>query len=595
MNVHLKWKHITSEEDEDGYCSFEEREEYFLIPWRIFSHAEELNLPASLSDAKVLLSSYDAVDEAGELLSACAHVAARATHVIASSTYVKRNGAVGCPSDQLALTPEAVPEAEEKLRELRERVSFLRSVGIYASVQAEEAWSRLEEDRDTWVLRAELWAVAPLSATVDGDDPFYDLAELIGDGSTDQDENAQLSIPLGAFAGKLRSEMEGNSGALPDLPPISAKQLAELAEEWRDAGYDWGTFQATGARRLARSPESIEAIVPGLIFRGKVHLLLAAAGAGKSTLAHELAFKLGARQRPGSGPLTWCGQPLRRAAKPGVIRFFSGEDAADIVAARDRALAGAGVGDNGLTVIPANRDKLMEFVRRFRGAKRGEPGVPDLVIIDPARTFLDGNEDQSENVGSWLGELVELAAGTGAAVLVLHHLAKNVRPHSLEEVKRACRGSGVWIDRPRVVIGMYRSSGVTRIGVCKTNIPGVKSGETIALAYDPATGQHHPRPSAGAEKSSTPPATSAPAGGDQSETAEQVLAALVRLAGEGKRVTRSGKRDGLFELKPEELAGMTRVQVRDALDALAGAGRITMEDGGLYPADAEAGLADAAE
>ncbi len=366
--------------------------------------------------------------------------------------------------------------------------------------------------------------------------------------------------------------------------PKSPEELAALAEEWRDAGYDREVFEATGARRMARAPERIEALVPGLIFRSKVHLLLGAAQSGKSTLAHELAVKLSAWIAPDAAPLTWCGRTIPPRERPCIVRFFSGEDGQDIVAERERALARIGIGGRGVSVLHGGREKLGAYLGSLQGKRRGDPGVPDAIIIDPARTFLAGNEDQSETVSAFLGELVEVAERTGAAVLVLHHLGKNARPRSLDEVLQACRGSSVWIDRPRVVLGMYRSGGVTRIGVGKANIPGVTTGATIALARDEATGQHVPQGEVASPKLTSPikRVEAAPTPGD---AGARVMAALRRLTGAGKRVTRSGKRDGLYELAPPELAGMSRDLVRETIDALKDAGGIVMEDGDLYPAD----------
>jgi hypothetical protein len=547
-----------------------------------------------LHGAAALLGSDDGADEIGEPQPTCTHVAAR-VEISVTSLIGKRPEGVDCwRGDEPEPITEAQGEADRKLRELLKRAEFLRSHGIYAKVHTDDAWTTSERDCTQLVWQAELRALAPLSRAADNDDPFYYLAELIGGGFGDPSECERFDLPLAELAGELACAMEENGGALPELPPITPERLEELAEEWRDAGYDREVFEATGARRMARAPESIEALVPGLLYRGKVGLLLGAAQSGKSSLAHELAFKLSAKVAPDAEPLTWCGQPIQTGGRPCVVRFLSGEDSDDIVAERERALQKIGVGGCRLAVIRGGREKMRACLDSLRGKKRGDPGVPDLIIIDPARTFLEGNEDQSENVSAFLGELVELAEATGAAVLVLHHLGKNARPRSLGEVMEACRGSSVWIDRPRMVIGMYRSGGVTRLGVCKTNIPGVKVGETIALMRDEATGQHLPKVEATSAKAASPSrrAEAAPALGD---AGERVMAALRRLAGEGKRVTRAGKRDGLYEQAPPELAGMARDLVRETIGALMETGRIVMEDGGLYPADDAETLPEAAE
>ena len=53
----------------------------------------------------------------------------------------------------------------------------------------------------------------------------------------------------------------------------------------------------------------------------------------------------------------------------------------------------------------------------------------------------------------------------------MHHLQKNANPKSAADVLDLLRGSQVFIDRPRVVIGMYRDGPYTVAGLAKNNIP----------------------------------------------------------------------------------------------------------------------------
>src|SRR5206468_1796058 len=88
----------------------------------------------------------------------------------------------------------------------------------------------------------------------------------------------------------------------------------------------------------------------------------------------------------------------------------------------------------------------------------------------------------------------------------------------------------------------------------------------------------------GAERPTSPaPLPSGPS------TEERVLAALARMVGEGRRVTRSGNH-GLHEAKPPELEGVGRDLVQAVLDGLIKAGQVVRaEDGALTLAGGDAG------
>src|SRR6202012_1926093 len=57
------------------------------------------------------------------------------------------------------------------------------------------------------------------------------------------------------------------------------------------------------------------------------------------------------------------------------------------------------------------------------------------------------------------------------AILVVHHLQKGASPKTAREVLDMLRGSQVFVDRPRVVIGMYRDGPYAVAGLAKNNIP----------------------------------------------------------------------------------------------------------------------------
>ncbi len=499
--------------------------------------------------------------------------------------------------------PSAMDErkAASVLAALNEHAQFLRSLGVLAHVE-DEGWrggtGQSDPERE-FSRQLTLYAFAPLfhkygRATWAA---FEALQELVKSAAV-PDGDAAIGGPfaLPSLAGALLDAMGGRGGTLPACLAKSPDELEALAEEWRDAGYDIAMFEATGDRWLSRVPEDIEPLVDGAIFRGKLHAFLGGASTGKSTALHELAVKLSIGLSAAAPPMVWCGLTIRPNDKPRRVHFFSGEDTRDIIGRRARAFAGAGATSTAVSFPEGGADGLRRYLQGLKGKRRGDPGVPDLIVIDPALTFLDGCESDAGDVGAALGELVEIAAGTEAAVVVAHHLQKNANPRSMRDLRAMVRGSQVWIDRPRIVLGFLRTRDATQLGVVKSNIPGVEEFVVLAtLTRDPTTLMHMPaEPRSAKGTASTIPARAvAPSAGDLDEP---IMAALRRLIGEGKRVTLTGKNDGFRIHAPAEVAGVARDTVLACLRGLIEVGRIARaEDGALRPAEGHDGTALAAE
>jgi hypothetical protein len=213
-----------------------------------------------------------------------------------------------------------------------------------------------------------------------------------------------------------------------------------------------------------------------------------------------------------------------------------------------------------------------------------------LLVVDPARVYIEGNEDSSENINNFLAPLEDFARRKQCAVVVTQHLTKNARPSSLTEVYRNIRGSGVFLDRARVTICIRRKSHLTGIGIPTIdgdpphNIPPMYPmfvGERMLLRD--ADSMLHV-----VAHDTRPQERTKPSGGDalghaQSADApiyEAVLNAVTRLTGSGVRVTRTGKH-GLYESRPDELNGCSRGGVRAAVDRLLADGQLAIKDGAL--------------
>jgi hypothetical protein len=247
--------------------------------------------------------------------------------------------------------------------------------------------------------------------------------------------------------------------------------------------HDIELFDATGPMRKD-ADEMFEFIVPGLVPRGAVTLLGASGGTGKSSAAHQLCVLASIDYEPGEEAPRWLGQRIAIEKCKGICIYFSGEDGPPIINAR------ASIFD------PEGRAKRLMFQRVDFGENvnfsqhlkrlRKIPDVP-LVVIDPARKYLTGDEDDAGVVSDFFEAIEEFAITKNAAVVVVHHLQKGAYPKSTREVLDLLRGSQVFIDRPRVVIGMCRDGPYTIAGLAKNNIPpnlGMVSEERV-FARDP--------------------------------------------------------------------------------------------------------------
>lgn len=246
---------------------------------------------------------------------------------------------------------------------------------------------------------------------------------------------------------------------------------------------DFELLDATGPAR-ATAEESFEMIVEGWIPRGAITLLAATGGTGKSSLAHYLAVLASIDWRADEPAPLWLGSPLNTKLANGICVYFSGEDGPAIVNARTAVFD------------PESRAKRLMFQRTEFGTNaKGEPAtldeflarlskMPDVpvMVIDPARKYLEGDEDNAEVVSNFFEAIEEFAIRKKTAVIVVHHLAKGAKPKDTSEVLDCLRGSQVFIDRPRVVIGMLREGPYTIAGLAKNNIPpslGMVQGERV--------------------------------------------------------------------------------------------------------------------
>lgn len=245
-------------------------------------------------------------------------------------------------------------------------------------------------------------------------------------------------------------------------------------------------FDATGPQREG-ADDTFEFVVEGLIPRGAVTVLAGAGGTGKSSIAHHLCVLAGIEYEPDEPSPMWLGQKVNVDKTQGICVYFSGEDGPAVINARAALFDPKGRANRVMFQRAQFRDNdetLPEFMKRLADM----PDVP-IMVIDPARKYLEGDENDSEIVSEFFEAIEEFAINKNCAMIVVHHLEKSAKPNSCREILDLLRGSQVFIDRPRVVLGLYRDGPYTVVGLAKCNIPpnmGMITEERV-FARDPKT------------------------------------------------------------------------------------------------------------
>lgn len=239
-------------------------------------------------------------------------------------------------------------------------------------------------------------------------------------------------------------------------------------------------FEATGAKHAsADTSAEFEFVVKGWIPRGAVTVIGASGGTGKSSLAHNLAVKAAIDYEPGEPKPTWLGSEIETQNLKGLCIYFSGEDGPAIVHSRAKVYDPEGRAKRSMFFRTdfGEGGNLSTFLKRLMRLPEAS-----LVVIDPARKYLTGDENDASVVSEFFEAIEEFAIRKNAGMVVVHHLAKGARPKQVLEIYDMLRGSQVFIDRPRVVVGMYREGQYTIAGLAKNNIPpqlGMIQGERL--------------------------------------------------------------------------------------------------------------------
>lgn len=217
-----------------------------------------------------------------------------------------------------------------------------------------------------------------------------------------------------------------DGGVVSDTPP-------EAGEKLKLPPWD--------AVRAADPPKRSPALIHGMLRRGHVALLTGKGKGSKTWSAIECAVAVATGRgwfgfRCEAGRVLYIDPELDRKSLD--VRFSKvcealGADAA-VVDSRVCKWCLRGVPD-------ASMGSLIHDL-----AARGEEARFDLVVIDSASCFVEGDENSSTDLRRFAAYVLRVASITGAAILLVHHMGKG-NAGDRDSIERA-RGSSVWGDFP---------------------------------------------------------------------------------------------------------------------------------------------------
>jgi hypothetical protein len=301
-------------------------------------------------------------------------------------------------------------------------------------------------------------------------------------------------------------------------PLVAPAPIAQI-----DAADEW-SIEHWGLDHFARDIPARRWLVDGLIPLSTAGIFAAPGDAGKSMLALRLAYTVACCPAPTAtmnspagiaDTARFFGQPVTAR---GSVVMLTAEDDDDEVTRRLAAISSGATrnrvkGDGRkLLVVPmpsaggvraimtsnAQGPQLTPFWHKLRAQLLAVPDLK-LIILDPLSSFVAANLDNDNMAGAALmGLLGNLAAETGATIMMLHHFNKggSTKITSLGDARSAIRGASSLVDNARWALAMWeadeeeaantlktlgrhslrRQVGVVYVGgITKSNAPAEKS------------------------------------------------------------------------------------------------------------------------
>lgn len=381
------------------------------------------------------------------------------------------------------------------------------------------------------------------------------LSELFAAAKEALASSAEFPAP---FADRLPSTDE-DIGSWAERVCIQPDRLTDICTAWVQSGLNLQLFASHALAIRSQADEQVDWLVPGLIRRGVITLLAGAGGVGKSTAMVELMAKVGGAVGEGAD---FLGEQICRTN--GICAYVTGEDAAGDIEQIKTALGFGSAGPAGFTIFAGDGKTLEDCLARLAPI-----GAMDLLIIDPLTKFVK-EENEAGDAGAVYDILNSFAQAKGCAVVVVHHLTKNFGG-GMGSFRHAIRGSGVHVDRPRMVIGMIgRPNNQVEIGIVKRNIPP-GNYEWAALC----TGRRFNQAPGGLAMAETPQA--APGAVVEADVLDWIVSRIEKHNADGRVVCRTGTRSvyAMSDIRP---VPYSRAKIDTGIMRLIDAGRVVMSE-----------------
>ena len=416
---------------------------------------------------------------------------------------------------------------------------------------AEQAKQLAELGPDLVVLSASLCECVISAGAEDVD------AGSVFDVLATRETNQDVGIWGGANTPHLLPQPGEARAAWLERVALPSCKVEALFERWEAVGQNIEFFKSYGAHdERGTEAEKFEWLVDHRFARRVITSLVGNNQAGKSSIAHEWVAALTGESEKKAR--TILGHEIVGRFS---VALISGEETPGIIKlrAQKHSTVWGKCRYHAIDGMNHSFDELMMWLEALP--------VLDLVVFDPVRYFLQGDEDSSNVATSFYERLNQLAQTKNCAVIVVHHLSKGI-VRSLGNMLPRVRGSGVHTDRPRLVIGaIHRGGDIVEIGPIKNNLGKIWAEVNQGTLYRRDPGDSHTLLPINDGARTKP--------GDVPELGpeERVHSAVLRLNRAGKVVRRSGK-CGLFEMRLPELDGISRDAVLDAIGALLSSGKL---------------------
>lgn len=208
-----------------------------------------------------------------------------------------------------------------------------------------------------------------------------------------------------------------------------------------------------------QKPEPLDMVLPGLL-RGTVGILTSAGGVGKSFLMMQAAMGVVSK----GADLTGLGEGFTL----GNVLILNAEDQASIIESRLFSI-GARLSPeakealyNGLIIEDwyGQGCDVMSLEWKERIIELAKDNNCRLIVLDTLSRWHRLDENSNGDMGRVMAQLECIAKESGAAVVILHHVAKGMAKDGRSDEQQSARGASLLVDNARwqaFLVGMTES------------------------------------------------------------------------------------------------------------------------------------------